>query len=906
MKKLPAGVITTRADGSQWQQPADPSAEWKQVRDGDKQPQSRAKPPQVEGVGGATSAGALGHRLLRSKYDLDGFMPPDEVHPDHVDVDTDGDMDGKPVLAWQHEGRAQRSYTTNFHQRKHRHLMAAMQEHKVALSNAPRALLEKHREAGEGDKDRYLAAHIIASCGHTPDQMLALQRGHIASSMRKGGKAKSAVLLQHASGKVFQWGTNLPEFDDHYKSRTDRSPTAPLFHCGPDCISSALDEVGLGDVPMQVIRAHAQSRMAVDLLSKSKRTRIDSLGAGLDKVRGAITEASQQIAEYYGHLQAPADMSFVPPHVQAAYLESCGGAGIFKNTYDTLNVRKSVVTQQEEDVWQHAVEQVMKSIPSAISQSEIPQLVRNLFEKMMESPTSLPSKQSSTPLAEETMEETKDSLSLPTPLTTLGTGSTLPTLNSVSPAPLLTSSNTLTPSAPMDSPTAELTSTPSPSPTTGPSQDEKSSSTMETSTPKSETLTRSSLHSAQAPRFDLTPAADLMAAIIMKGADGVIATSGVDFFRDIYSQVTDQQTMMSFMAEVAEFLSAVHADGLLTKAGSVAGTRGDPIGRISVHTDGSRWRKTSPGQWERVGGEDKKKAPGKQGMTQKDSIRVQVLRQRLKSLRQRWQSAQSTKQRAQVVRELTSVKRLIRQVTTGKVKKGQVHDAEDEVLDALLIRTDGWLADWRGDLNRELVAKSEGFVPPPAVRAAARRGLKLRREHKRGGLDTKQAKAEGVGSGVQRASDLASGDALSLKTVKRMKAFFARHGQHSEHREDKTSAAYISWLLWGGNAGKAWANKIVAQQERPKAVTKSEVHETVARMVAVRDTCSDRYLRDYVVEQDHYDVHKALKPADYVVRIARDGCGAATELRTMLIAKGYQATVDHLTTILKEARDGQA
>lgn len=822
MKKIPAGVITTRADGSQWQKPTDPTAEWKQVRDGDKTPQSRAKPAQVEGLGGDSSSSALGHRLLRSKYDLDGFLPSDEVHPDLVDVDTDGDMDGKPVLAWQHEGRQQRSYTTNFHQRKHRHTMAALQQHKAALSNASRALLEKHREAGDGDKDRYLAAHIIAAHGHTPDQVLALQRGHVASSLRKGGKKKSSVLMQHAGGKVFQWETSLPEFDDHYKGRLDRSPTSPLFHCGPDCISSALDEVGLADVPLAVIRAHAQTRMAVDLLSKAKRIRIDSLGAGLDKVRGIITEASQKIAEFYGHQQAPADMSYVPPHVQAAYLEACGGAGIFKNTYESLNIRKSVVTPQEEEVWQHAVEAVLKSIPSAIPLQEIPQLVRNFYEKTMEDPSSIlkPSPtstdlkpsllESQTSLAKvtapaESLETTPESnQSLPTLLKTPATESTLPIQKSVSPEPLLTSSNTPMKSAPTASPTEVLTSTQSPSTTTGPSPGEMSSSTTETSTLRSEMSTLSSQPSAQAPPFDVTPAADVMAAIIMKGAEGVIAKSGVDHFRELYGRVVDRYTELTFMSEVADFLAVAQEDTVLMKAGSVAGTRGDPLGRISVHKDGSRWRKTSPGQWERVGGETDTKKKPQQGMKREDSVRIKVLRQRLKSLRQRWQSAQSTSQRAQVVKELTSVKKLIRQVTTGKLKKS-LTEGEEDVLDAMHIRTEGWLTEW------------------------------------------------------------------SLQV----------------EDEEAAHAAHTAVL-------------------HEHALRKSAIEELVATIKPAHHACSDVLLRRYIIDQDHYDVHKQLDANDYVVRVTQDGHGASTELRTMLIVKGYTATVSHLDTLLKEVRSGQA
>lgn len=108
---------------------------------------------------------------------------------------------------------------------------------------------------------------------------------------------------------------------------------------------------------------------------------------------------------------------------------------------------------------------------------------------------------------------------------------------------------------------------------------------------------------------------------------------------------------------------------------------------------------------------------------------------------------------------------------------------------------------------------SKSFTVPLNVRAAAKRGLELRKEHNRGGLDTRQASSAGVGSGVQRASNLIQGS-VTYDTVKRMLAFFNRHKVFKEHHKDKTSAAYISWLLWGGDAGYSWVRRVVKEEER--------------------------------------------------------------------------------------------
>jgi len=109
---------------------------------------------------------------------------------------------------------------------------------------------------------------------------------------------------------------------------------------------------------------------------------------------------------------------------------------------------------------------------------------------------------------------------------------------------------------------------------------------------------------------------------------------------------------------------------------------------------------------------------------------------------------------------------------------------------------------------------AQSFPPPSSVRAAARRGLELRKKHGKGGLSTQEAGRQGIGSGVARASDLAGGGAVSYKTIKRMAAFFSRHEKNKSGGED--DAGYIAWLLWGGDAGRAWANRIIKMVESAK------------------------------------------------------------------------------------------
>jgi hypothetical protein len=114
-------------------------------------------------------------------------------------------------------------------------------------------------------------------------------------------------------------------------------------------------------------------------------------------------------------------------------------------------------------------------------------------------------------------------------------------------------------------------------------------------------------------------------------------------------------------------------------------------------------------------------------------------------------------------------------------------------------------------------AKYKGldFSPPKGVQDAAMRGLALRKKFKRGGLDTQQAGKTGIGSGVARATTLANGGNVSPDVIKKMVAFFARHekNKNSTTPNGEPGAGKIAWLLWGGEPGKRWANKLNNQMK---------------------------------------------------------------------------------------------
>lgn len=103
-------------------------------------------------------------------------------------------------------------------------------------------------------------------------------------------------------------------------------------------------------------------------------------------------------------------------------------------------------------------------------------------------------------------------------------------------------------------------------------------------------------------------------------------------------------------------------------------------------------------------------------------------------------------------------------------------------------------------------ARYEGidFSPPEGVRKAAARGLELRSEFGRGGTSV----------GIARARDLSNGKTISPSTARRMHSFFSRHSAFEKnHETNPPSNSYISWLLWGGDAGRAWAAKLTRQMD---------------------------------------------------------------------------------------------
>ncbi len=84
---------------------------------------------------------------------------------------------------------------------------------------------------------------------------------------------------------------------------------------------------------------------------------------------------------------------------------------------------------------------------------------------------------------------------------------------------------------------------------------------------------------------------------------------------------------------------------------------------------------------------------------------------------------------------------------------------------------------------------------PDAVKNNAKRGLELNKK-----VDNKCA----TQVGKVRATQLAQGKPISVETIKRMYSYLSRAEEYYDESDTKACGT-ISYLLWGGKAGKRWA-----------------------------------------------------------------------------------------------------
>ena len=180
------------------------------------------------------------------------------------------------------------------------------------------------------------------------------------------------------------------------------------------------------------------------------------------------------------------------------------------------------------------------------------------------------------------------------------------------------------------------------------------------------------------------------------------------------------------------------------------------------------------------------------------------------------------------------------------------------------------------------------FTPPEGAREAAKRALDVR--------ETKPASQRGMTPvGIARARDLINGVKLSPDTARRMKAFFDRHEVDKKGATwDEQGKGWQAWNGWGGDAGYAWARKVVGQME---ARDKKELAEPASCPIATQDIKTNLANRQTAVDDANYGPANPNEPnEDYWKAKADEFQGDVATAKKMLC--GNCAAFDQRSKVL--------
>ncbi len=335
-KSDPVGQINERADGAVWAKAA--NMDWKQIRDGNKASGGGAAPA----MGAVPMAGASAVQgdanpwsVHQKKYGLDGHLPDPTMHPQHVNIDAEGDIDTKPVMSWVDAvGVPRNSYTSAFH--RHRAL-AHREKIKKATTSAFRTAHAKLKAgmvtaATPKERDAHAVAFIHLTGGHRISDILGMHAMHVATTLpHQGGETpdsgeemtptevaksssgdpnsqfRSHMILQHPHGHLYPASHHDAGLADHLRNRvTERAGAPGLFEAGPADVRKALDGAGLEGVDESTIRHHAAMHQAADKLSKLPPVSLEQdYGSGMSQLIANLQQVSDEIGTNFGSSVRP-------------------------------------------------------------------------------------------------------------------------------------------------------------------------------------------------------------------------------------------------------------------------------------------------------------------------------------------------------------------------------------------------------------------------------------------------------------------------------------------------------------------------------------------------------------------------------------------------------------------------
>ena len=150
---------------------------------------------------------------------------------------------------------------------------------------------------------------------------------------------------------------------------------------------------------------------------------------------------------------------------------------------------------------------------------------------------------------------------------------------------------------------------------------------------------------------------------------------------------------------------------------------------------------------------------------------------------------------------LARVKAFLKLVGTGERKKAYNTDLD------LLPKGHPQRTEKKAEMLAPAKYSHIDFKPPKGAQEAAKRALEVRA--------SKPPSQRGMTAiGIARARDLANGETLSPETVKRMLAYFDRHEVDKKGSTwNIQGKGWQAWHGWGGDAGYAFARKVVKQMK---------------------------------------------------------------------------------------------
>jgi hypothetical protein len=115
---------------------------------------------------------------------------------------------------------------------------------------------------------------------------------------------------------------------------------------------------------------------------------------------------------------------------------------------------------------------------------------------------------------------------------------------------------------------------------------------------------------------------------------------------------------------------------------------------------------------------------------------------------------------------------------------------------------------------------------PDSVKNNAKRALKWAEENGWGSC--------GTGVGKQRANQLANGEPISLKTIKRMYSYLSRHApdlDSSKSYED--GCGKLMYDAWGGKSALSWAKTRISREENMSDLTEEEAKFVLSKLETI-------------------------------------------------------------------------